>query len=83
MRAFGKNSSAKTLIILKIICFIIIFGKNKQILIIGLLSLWKKDPNIVFGRNFSKIFHIIAIYGLATLNFFLASLKVVFGYIFY
>ena len=39
MGAFGKNSSEKTLIILKNICFIIIFGKNKPILIFGLLSL--------------------------------------------
>jgi hypothetical protein len=81
--AFGKNSSAKTLIILKNICFIIILDKNKPILIIGSLFLDQKDPNMVFGKIFSKIFHISSIYGIINLNFFLASFELVFGYVFY
>ena len=53
MGAFGKNSSAKTLIILKIIFFIIILDKNKPILIIA-HYFYKKGPNMVFGKIFSK-----------------------------
>ena len=52
MGAFGKNSSAKTLIILKIIFFIIILDKNKPILIIGSLFLDKKgEKNTKISEN--------------------------------
>ena len=42
--------------------------KNKPILIIA-HYFSKKGPNMVFGKIFSKIFHIIVIYGIIMLNF--------------
>jgi hypothetical protein len=44
--------------------------KNKPILIIA-HYFSKKGPNMVFGKIFSKIFHIIVIYGIIMLNLFL------------
>ena len=47
-----------------------ILDKNKPILIIA-HYFSKKGPNMEFGKIFSKIFHIIVIYGIIMLNLFL------------